>query len=392
MDLYIASGPFHVFNIVNLKQNENAQRSADVIIIADTANGDVTGMLQLHSQLMYCGMFRNVYLLKDEQIKALTEATVSFPKMSNWLLRNIKRVFAYNRLFINDRAYVNTDFGKEKYSHVYCAGTYSYLELYILVQIIRHGAMLIYFDDGLGSRTVNRFQATTFNARLFHLLGGEYTGRYVSGNYFYSPDLVTGRYRGPVLKQNPPQDRSVMRQVFNYDLALDFLSQYDIIYLTSSLERYPNLVYAVESAYIEKNFIDESVDFFENQNICVKVHPLSQFIFLPKTTVQHAEYPFEVSCCFQELNNKVLITVFSVAVYNPKFILDQEPYIIFTYKFLKIPVQNYMSTCTLDFEEINDVMLRRCYRNPEKILVPEAKEEFFQIIERLSSLRKNAGP
>ncbi|MBO5223326.1 MAG: hypothetical protein J6C23_02275 [Clostridia bacterium] len=140
--------------------------------------------------------------------------------------------------------------------------------------------------------------------------------------------------------------------------------------------------------YLENSIITENqckmanilTEAFGQDNFVVKMHPHTTVIpYNEKVPAYTAKCPFEILMSAIDIENKILVSTISTAAMNPKMILDAEPTVIFTVKFV-----GYEKT----EEEMNELMaivdrLKAIYRNPEKIIVPSSMEEFEQAVNTL---------
>ncbi len=81
----------------------------------------------------------------------------------------------------------------------------------------------------------------------------------------------------------------------------------------------------------------------------------------------------------EDIDDTCLVSINSTAVFNPKLLFDQEPYIIFVYKLVKL-----FYDWSLFEETIN--RFKNEYRNPEKVMIPETLDELKECLSRYKEL------
>ena len=76
-----------------------------------------------------------------------------------------------------------------------------------------------------------------------------------------------------------------------------------------------------------------------------------------------------------DIKNKCFISIYSTAIFSAKLLYDVEPYMILTIKLLKNEKDEHFKT----MEKIIDIF-KTTYRNPNKIMIPNTKEELNKYI------------
>lgn len=148
------------------------------------------------------------------------------------------------------------------------------------------------------------------------------------------------------------------------------LSDYDV------LESHPSHV-------IFMKILETTLSSFSQNNVILKGHPnllLNEEYYSslwPELYMDNRKYQLEALYSQINLNDKILITRVSSAVFYPKYMFNAEPYVIFTYK---------LSPKDVDTEAMNRLVnsLKELYENPQKIYVPFTEEELQNIISYLS--------
>ena len=118
--------------------------------------------------------------------------------------------------------------------------------------------------------------------------------------------------------------------------------------------------------------------------LVVKMHPASKNINYPDNVLKFFDrIPFELIMDSYSMDNKILISIFSTACFSPKSLMDEEPYIILTYRIMK----NWFSINSQYLELIEQV--KDSYKKPEKIMIPDSIEELTKDILRIRSLERD---
>lgn len=362
MDLYIATGPFHVFNAVNLKLHENADAPGELLIVDIFLNAP-----KMAESIRLSGLFSHVYLLDQARFKSLiVPFYYEASRGRRWML--------LLKFMLDRRTHACAPIANHSYSRIYMAGFIDAFSQFVSQQLKHNHARLFYFDDGLGTRISGQIRFLGFKWKLKPFKDFLYPTEHVDGLYVYSPDLVYGRFNYPMKRQIRPQlhDRPTIQKVFSYDPDADSIGKYRFIYLHGGYELYPSL-----SGFdaCDRQLAILTCNSMEDAAVCV--HPASGAVFSGCNCMPKQRPPFEISCMFQDMKSKVLITGFSTAAFNPKFIFDQEPYIILTYKLFPPEMLDTLSLLPRGEQApMMDQMLIHAYKDPSRIYIPETKEDF----------------
>jgi hypothetical protein len=83
----------------------------------------------------------------------------------------------------------------------------------------------------------------------------------------------------------------------------------------------------------------------------------------------------------EDLDKKLFISIHSTACFSAKMLYDKEPFVILFYKL----GDDEVTHVTDEFEEVIR-RFRNSYRDPDKVMIPETKEEFADALRRYMSL------
>ncbi len=76
-----------------------------------------------------------------------------------------------------------------------------------------------------------------------------------------------------------------------------------------------------------------------------------------------------------DIENKLFIAAHSTAMYSAKILYDLEPYLIFFYRL----GERWVTAATPEFDAFLE-KFRNSYRDPEKVMIPETREEFIECV------------
>lgn len=371
VDLYIAAGPFHLFNCINLKLHEYATQAGELCVVER-----FSGASQMAENTRRACIFSNVYAMSMESYTQKDYVDRSVSGRLSWEIRDLLYGTQQSK-------YRDMPFYGKRYERIFMAGRLDAFSTFLNQQVVRFGAKIFYFDDGLGARTFH-FVSNSIAYRVRDRLGLNWQQKYLQGKYFYSPQLVFTNYPYPLFEQQKPSNEQAylerMRDVFSYDPAKDPLRRAHMVYLHGGYELYPTLSqYDAKDCALARHIQDAFAD------ACVLRHPVSYAAIGGPRTFSGLPFPFEACCLFNDMENRVLISGISAALFNPKFVFDSEPYVILTYKLLgPHALATFFRTTPERAEKMIAHMLTNAYRDKDKILIPETEEELMQHLETLS--------
>ena len=108
------------------------------------------------------------------------------------------------------------------------------------------------------------------------------------------------------------------------------------------------------------------------EDVLIRLHPreIRQDVY-KRFSVDENNYMWEVQVGMTAIEEKLLITQGSTAVFTPKLMYNKEPYILFTYKLIPLP----NNTTTQEFQSLV-TKLKKLYNYPERIYEPETWKDF----------------
>lgn len=139
---------------------------------------------------------------------------------------------------------------------------------------------------------------------------------------------------------------------------------------------------ANEMRKIQRRIAETCCSIFETENVLVKLHPASRNADYPQDCRIYADrVPFEAVMQAYSMENKVLLSVFSTTCFAPKQTMNQEPYVLFTYKLM----ESYFHIDSKYLQQIDE--LRNDYADKSKVLVPRSFEELEEMLRAIQAKR-----
>lgn len=129
--------------------------------------------------------------------------------------------------------------------------------------------------------------------------------------------------------------------------------------------------------------LDTIISSCTQNNVIIKGHPVLSLseeyysLLYPEIYIDNRKYQLEALYSQIDLNDKILITRVSSAVFYPKYMFNAEPYIIFTYKLSPKNVNN-------DAMDKLVASLKELYINPLKIHIPHSYDDMRDFIRAIS--------
>ena len=255
-------------------------------------------------------------------------------------------------------------------------------KLLLMHEITRRNKQLqvVMIEDGMGTYSSDSTQLNT-KSKLRQM-----TNRLLGWDNLFDPHRLFVMARRPDLIELPPvmkgvsvgtmpelpANEKVCSMLFDIFGAQkeDRISERVIIFDTVRGLREVGVLYDVlDQCYQE---IDEA---FSHDVIC-KTHPRSRTT--PPVSMKFYAKPFvpmEVLYSeMKDLDQRVLVGVGSTAMYSPKLVFDAEPYIIDLHK---LAYNNKM------YDDLMQKM-RSLYRDKNKVLCPDTREEFLEVVKELT--------
>ena len=374
-DLYICTGPFHVFCCIFLKSIENRDCDGDLYIVDyfDKAK-------ELSQIIKKSGLFQSVFFMEKNVYENL------LPSKPKTIIKKAARII---RRGINYKKYNDLNIAEKQYHRIFIAGAVASFNDFIIYQHKKFGTKVLLFDDGLGSRM--QWPTPTLKTKLFDYLGKYNFFSLVAGKYFFSTDKILDIYPFcTALSQCKPIKKDVVKKGADYDLicstvkeifqySKDPLEDLDALYFGGGYDSYRSFR---EYSQLDIQIAEHCAKIVPKY--AIKKHPNSDETYDKQIKMFNVSWPLEITFMFQDLQNKILITSTSAAVFNPVFIYEKEPYIIFTYRLFDENLIVKMFQCTIAELELRiKISLIDAYKDPQKISIPNTYEELDQQLKKI---------
>lgn len=334
---------------------------ADLIVLRDSLYYECD--LDILSQK---GLFRRIY-----KWTALLESLVD-EKVKN-PLGKVKTQLNKTITYLNKKKiWESLPNKEEQYTKVHIAYVDS-ITLWVYTLFKKNGAQLSLYEDGTysyGCLNINKKWFRRISEKM--LYGGSGIEECVQ-MYVKHPQMVDlGDYsRIKLLNIEAKLNTDIVAEILLplYKCSTDELTRFKnkVIIFDQNLE-------LSEVKTIQKKIATETAKVFGEENVLVKLHPSSRDVIYNNIKTFKNRLPFEIVIPYEDMNEKILISIFSTACMSPKLDFNQEPFVIFTYKLYgkKVSINDKYLV------QIN--RLRNSYNDKSKIMVPSNVQEFEKIL------------
>lgn len=354
---FIIETPFHLLNCLNYLYNYKKEKN----IVADAY---ICRQKQLTKETAKClletGLFKNVYMY-DEKQTGLKEK-----------ISKLKKVFAPHRYIqeISGNAIKKIP----RYEALYIAVPTNMI--FALRQLLPE-AGIIYMDDGLGSyvnnvRTVS-FEKSVRLLKKFKKKVPDFSGNevWVNSAKYANTSVADKKMQLPELSSADDKLKEILYKVFDYKKTDDY-KEHKMVLLT------------MPDDFSSDDFVktNEAVlDIVAGQNdYIVRPHPREDRDY-KEHICDRSKNMWELIVADDISDEHVLISMFSTAQVVPKLFFDKEPWIIFTYHLYE---NVYSEEVKKNIDSFFS-MMKEIYRDKEKVVVVETREELKDILNRIES-------
>lgn len=360
IDAYFCDTPLQTLNVLNLRlhqMEEEPQSQAELIMVDQfrTAN-------KLFDGIKKSGLFREAYLLPQEDRQKCTSSlrrhigvTVDFLLPKQLLQRHGLDVQCI----------------QNRYTTIYGAVLTHFLSA---LHKLNPQADFILYEDGTGSysgNVVNKGSKKIYRAISSLIHAGAYAVQ-PKALYLNNPDAYKAEAICEI-RQMPRMSDQLLRlaeSVFGYQEDTADQNR-KIIWLSQPSDGVPE-------SYALKQKMADALKPFADQ-VLVRLHPRDKELELYEAfSLDKGENMWELVLLNQRMDDRALMAYYSTAQINPKLLYDQEPYLIFMYHYA-----GYQSPVPTDDIDRMIENIRSLYRQPEKIFVPETKDELTAVLDKL---------
>ena len=356
---FACTTPYQVMGALSITKSKKLD--ADIYIF-----GMFSDYENVAERLLAYNIFANVYAINAEAFRApgrkgaLLQMTKCREIVSSFLPKNV----AYDFLYASSRAHIKN---------------------LLLHELLRRNKQLriIVYDDGLGMYSKNSHVLNTTKVRGI--------AEKLFGWNLYTPERMSFMVNMPELFEKPDSLRLCEVQQMprlpwtaeNRQLLMDVFGANDEDIIKERVIVFDSLRGFDSERDKKMKELDAyfafAVDSFGKENAIMKPHPRSK----EKTTADMKLYsntsvPMEVLYAgMGNLDEKVLITYASSAVYTPKMFFDAEPWVINLFR-----ITDNVNGQVSEWEETY-LKFKSIYREPDKVMAPENEEEFRICIKRV---------
>lgn len=356
--LCICDTPLQLLNMINVISNFYVNDRRDLIITDEIKNCNL-----LLENIKNTNFFDQVTLVKEDYKQSVFLAKginklFEFKKYKRRLKKQHDTKIKYDRIFFWGKSWLNIFIAKQanksaKYEFILIdEGTASYST---------HG---LYWKRAFLQKFINNLKPSQIIKKI---MGIDYLFNKVKLQYLYHPEFAD--YEVPFKRERIPalgqKNISLYKQIFGYNDTLAIPEKF--IYFDGAGTEdglYGN----------DKELLETVAKIVGKENLLVKVHPRSSsewYIQNGYHINNNTSIPWEVYCLDEEnLNNKVLISVFSTALVSPYLYFNYSNKVIsLIHLFNKSSYNNYYQYL-LDFIE-NKIFSSR----PDIFIMPNSIDE-----------------
>lgn len=360
MDLFVCSSHYQLLNAISIVNEYNIE--ADLMIISDSiANNCKLEVLYEEHVFQSIFIWTDIYeMLTDEKIKTTMDKVCMY----------MKKINVYARL----RKIWDTIPNKDKtYEKVHIAYVDS-ITLSVYSFFKRTGASLSLFEDGTYTYGCLSIKKSIIRSIAERIIFGSQGIDECNQVFVKHPDMLDkGKFSDIILMQfsGKPDEYTLNTIILPlYRTSSEIMEKFKkrVIFFDGNLE-------LDELKAMQKKIAIKTTNILGVENVLVKLHPSSRDLnYGDNIDTFNGKIPFEIVMTYEQMERKVLISIFSTACMAPKRDFGQEPYVIFTYKLFK---ENF----SISSQYLNQIdQLREIYINKEKIYVPSSMEEYMQTL------------
>ena len=357
--LFLINTPYQLMITVSLRNNEFKDTVADVIITDNIAEHKI-----LCDRLRKTNIFEHVYEI------------------------GVKNVFVDNKLIAIKNRFCGV---KEKFAYVYDYFLFANLDhsvsaIYGKLKKSNSNINVFMFEDGLATYSdwytefLSMYGAKAKSGKIykhglakkvFHFVVDDVFKK-VKRIYLLSPDIISYSPNFEIIQMKSiayknPDIVGLYNRIFGYDASVDAYKQ-KVIFFEESY-------YAdgIESHDIE--LVEQIAAKVGKENIIIKIHPRNpknRFKELGYLTNKNLSIPWEVIAMNLDLTDKILISIASVAVIEPRIMLAQ--------KYMGILLMDLVTDSSFLKKNITNLYEKICLNNRETIKIIGNMEELRNIL------------
>lgn len=359
MIAFFCSTPYQIFTAINIKLNKYQNSKADIYILNHFEYSEKMSVSIENSRIFNEVISLDVYNFSRKFSK-----------------NTITRYYNYSCTFLLQKKILKKYFHDIKYyEKIFLTYPDVIIQLFIINNKKKYpNSKIFMYEDGLN--TYYKYEES--NSLLKKIFKKIYKSSDVIDFYdqylLFKPELSNLKFKEKLQKipNINSEDTNFVRKlnsIFEYDQTKNIIEKVILF----------EQPYPVELINEKSEFLFKQIGNACNSNSIMKVHPRSKKKYKDINTFHDKTIPWEVIVLNENIEDKVLISVFSTACFTPKLILDKEPIVIFLYKLIEIKQEILIDNNLMELVE----KFKYSYRDKSKIIIPETYDELLNIIKNL---------
>lgn len=358
---FACTTPYQIIGAISIVVNYNL--NADLYIFGMFPNyNNVAYKLSKYDIFMNVHAVDCTYVGSPGRIKGFFEMLFAKKTVSYFLPKEAN----YDYYFSSSRAFIKT------------------VMQHVLLQRNPQMHRVIY-EDGMGTYARNSHPLQVTKLKLFaeKILGWNLDRPENTSMMAYMPELVEvpeGLHcevdQMPRLKWNK-SNKEMLKDVFSLKADAAIKNKYIIFDILRNSQSYSER----RRNILLDNSYQRIMSVVGEKEIICKPHPRSLY----GSSVGMKQYPYQeipmeiLYANMEDLEEKVLITYISSAVFTPKILFDKEPYVICLHNMIEQSETSFL------FQKIY-TKFKRVYRNKSKVMAPSTLNELELVLKRISNM------
>lgn len=349
---FIIWTPLHLFNAIRFIVSRNMIGKCDAFYICQSE-----GMIKYYDGVLQAGVFKNIYYTTSE------------------MLEKNKHLWEISSGLFLPKIYVRYMFGRASTGN-------NYDQVFMSVPTRLNDAIIrsnycdevIGYDDGTGSYISNLYDYSL--GRKYDIIRraiNRSSYRIVKA-YINNPEIIIQyegiTYEKLLARKLTYEENSLVQKVFGYRHNV-YSTIY--IYLDQPIKEITNNPDYVQTERKIVEILTKEL----GSNLSVRIHPREKYKSLyDGLAINDNTQMWEILCCEENMNEKVLISSFSTAQFTPKLFFNKEPWVVFTIKMY----EDYFEKKTIINAEKLIKLLRDKYTKKDKVIVVNNMTELKNIL------------
>lgn len=248
-----------------------------------------------------------------------------------------------------------------------------------IVNYIKQGnkkAEINWFEDGLSAYSFDKCYFPSWKGsvkwKLKSLIGYYGVTSSVNSYYVFQPNRMEWKPNAEIVKIEAISDRLAkeFRTIFDYENCIDKYEEKYIFFEDGAMDW---------NNKSDIELVTKIAELIGKENIFIKIHPrnpVNRFKELGFKTNQDTSIPWEIIAANIDIENKVLITLYSQSVITPEILLGKKC------KAIAIGLLN-SDINKVDHSVFDYICRQYLYHDTMNYCVPQSKEELMEYIKRL---------